>query len=188
MESEHGGMAVTGGWGGGGRKGRGEGRKVWHGGGWGWGKKDGSESWGWLGGRGWGGGGKVEHGVNTVEVRGEGRRGGGSCGWVGEEGGQSKVKHRGRGGGERESWGGGESGGGGVLNMVEVRVGEERGGVKIGLGWKEAVHTRYRIPACIFPCGWKIMITQTLCIDMSNFLFASQCYRILFWSKHRRCV
>ena len=42
-----------------------------------WGKKDGSESWGWLGGRGRrerGGGGKVEHGVNTVEVMGGGVR------------------------------------------------------------------------------------------------------------------
>ena len=72
--------------------------------------------------------------------------------------GPRKVEHSGRGEGGRrgEKLGGGREsrgGGGGVLNMVEVRVGEERGAVKIGLGWKEAVHTRYRIPACIFPCG-----------------------------------
>ena len=80
-------------------------------------------------------------------------------GGVGEEGGDGgrwNIADVGRGEEGGGSWGGGgerAGGGGGVLNMVEVRVGEERGAVKIGLGWKEAVHTRYRIPACIFPCG-----------------------------------
>ena len=104
---------------------------------------------GWVGEDGGRGGRKVEHGVNTVE----GRKGGSECwgGW--ERRGQRKVIHSGRGGGGEggESWG--ERAGAGGLNMVEVRVGEERGRMEIGLGWKEAVHTRYRIPACIFPFG-----------------------------------